>query len=135
MQTYKTFQVTNSAGAAKFLALVADTSGSQKAKLPTAANVSQFVCATDEDQLTQNRNVRGIVDGEAFLTASGAITVGDAVNIAGTTGKIQSCQTSLLATSGGPAMVHVIGYALDTASADGDVIRVRLAVFSKCTPT
>lgn len=131
---YKTYKITDAAGVSKYRAVVRGANEGEVAK-PGAAGDGKCVGFTDEAQALQNKPVKVAVAGFAFATASGAIAYGDAVEIADNTGKIRSCQARLAAATAGAAeVVNVVGYAEKAAGADGDVIPIRIAVFSKGTP-
>ncbi len=133
MDDYRSYKITDAGGVDKFLAVVRDGAGA--VKKPTGAGVGLCVGFTQEKQATQNRSVRVKVAGYTFAVAAAAITAGDAVDINGTTGKVRSAQARLAAATAGAAeVVNVVGYAETAAGADGDMIEVRIAIFSKGTP-
>ncbi len=130
----RAYKITDAAGVGKFLAVVQGANAGEVTK-PGGAGVGKVVGVTQEDQLTQNRNVRVRSFGRTFGIASGAIAVGDAVDINAATGKFRSAQARLAAATAGAAeVVNVVGYAETAAAADGDIFEIRLEIFSKGTP-
>jgi hypothetical protein len=122
----KAYQITDAAGVGQFLAVVADGAG--KCKKPAAANAAAIVGVTQEAQLNQNRFVNVRKEGITRAVAAGAIAVGDHVNIAGATGKVQSCEASITALGAAQAF-HVLGIAETAAAADGDIVYVHIRPF------
>src|SRR4051794_24264965 len=123
---FTTRRITDAAGVGIYLAVVQDTA-ERDVKKPAAANAGKFVGITQEAQATQNKGVRVKTDGPSFATASGVIAVGDYVNIAGSSGKLASCQTSVAAGLANPAsVIYVIGQAISAAAADGDIFEVEI---------
>jgi hypothetical protein len=128
LDDYRSYKITDAGGVDKHLAVVRDGAGA--VKKPTGAGVGLCVGFTQEKQATQNRGVRLKVAGYTFAVAAAAITAGDAVDINGTTGKIRSAQTRMNAGVGTADIVNVVGYAETAAGADGDIIEVRIAIFT-----
>ena len=97
-------------------------------KYPGAANVAGFVGFSD-DAAAADKNVTVQESGECFAVAAGVIAAGDRCAIAGTTGKIVSCEATIIAAPGTPSNNEVVCVARQTAAADGDVVRVRINPF------
>jgi hypothetical protein len=122
---FRSYKITDAAGVLANRAVVQGTNAGEVAK-PGAANAGKFVGITQEAQATQNKSVLVKESGRSFAVASGAIAVGDAVNIGDTTGKVASCQTGYVATPGTAALVYCIGFARTAATADGDIIEIQI---------
>lgn len=114
-----TYKEIDAAGVGANLVVVQGTN-EYECKKPTAANEGKILGVTTEAQTTQNRQVRVMHVGVARITASGAIAVGDTVNIAGSSGKIKT------ANEAAGTLINSVGQALQAASADGDIIDVLL---------
>ena len=114
-----THKITDSGGVTANKVVVQGTNA-YECKLPTAANAGSILGVTAEAQSTQNKQVRVQTAGVARITAADAISVGDPVNIHGTTGKVKTVNEAT------GTLVNVVGQALTAASADGDVIEVAL---------
>lgn len=128
------YKVTDVGGVAIYRAVVQGANAGEVAK-PGGAGVGKCVGFTQEAQGTQNRSVNVKEVGRTFAVAGAAIAVGDAVDINDNTGKVRSCQARLAAATAGAAeVVNVVGYARTAAGADGDIIEIQIAVFSKGTP-
>lgn len=97
-------------------ALYQSTSADMTARLPAgAASTLKFLGFSRYALTSGATSIEVITLGQATAIAGAAITAGDDLESAGATGKVQT------ATSG-----TVIARALDSASADGDVIRVEI---------
>jgi hypothetical protein len=125
MGNIRTYKITDAAGVLIYRAVVQGTNAGEVAK-PGAANAGKFIGITQEAQATQNKSVRVQEFGRTFAVAAGVIAVGDAVNIADTAGKLQSCQTGYVATPGTGALVYCLGFARTAAGADADIFEVEL---------
>lgn len=100
----------------KYAVLVPGTADSQ-AKLPGAANAAALGVA--KNAAADGIPVEVVMFGPAICIASGAITKGALVAIAGTTGKVASITVGQ--TTGSQ---RCVGRALETVTADGDQIAV-----------
>lgn len=97
-------------------ALYQSVSADMTAMLPAgAASTLKPLGFSRYDQTSGQTNIEVITAGECLATAGAAITAGDDLESAGTTGKVQTRTTG-----------SIIARALDSAGADGDVIRVRI---------
>ncbi len=94
------------------LAVVQGTAARQ-AKLPAAAG-ARAVGVTGFAVGAAGRQMAVILMGMAKATASAAIVVGDPLQVAGTSGKLEKAAPATGANA------NVIGYALSSAAADGD---------------
>lgn len=130
---YRSYRITDAAGVGKFLCVVQDAAEGD-VKKPTAANAGQLVGVTQEDQLTQNRSVLVKEGGWSFVTAAGAVTVGDRLQINGTSGKVSSAESVLTTLAATAVLIEIVGQARSAATADGDIIEMRIHPFSKETP-
>lgn len=126
---YRSYKITDAAGVGKYLAVVQGTNAGE-VKKPGAADAGKCKGITQEDQLTQNRSVLVKRSGFSFGVAGGAIAVGDAVGIHGTTGKLKSVQADMAADPGVAKVVNVVGYAETAADADGDIIELHIDIFT-----
>lgn len=100
----------------QYAALYQSTSADMTAQLPAgAASTLKPLGFARYAQTSGQTNIEVITDGEAQATAGAAITAGDDLESAGATGKVQTRTTG-----------SIIGRALDSAGADGDVIRVKI---------
>jgi hypothetical protein len=75
----------------------------------------------------QGEEVQVMRAGISRCVASGAISRGDAVNVADNQGRIKTVNEA------GGTLVHVLGFAEDAASVAGDVIRVLVNVHDRHT--
>ena len=116
----KAYEVTDTGGVSAYRVVVQGTNAGQCA-LPGAANADKILGATVHAQTLQGQNVAVRKAGIARVMAAGAITLGAAVNIAGTSGKVKAVNES----SG--TKVFIVGFAETAASADGDIIEVFLS--------
>lgn len=102
----------------QYAALYVDSSADNTTKLPAGAasalKFEGFARYGDANHVAGDP-VEMIVEGESLAIAAAAIGVGDGVESAGTTGKVQ------IRTSG-----TTIARALTAASADGDIIKVKV---------
>lgn len=118
----KTYKVTEAAGVGKYRAVVPGTNDGE-CKLPTAAN--QFAYGiTQEAQSRQNANVAVRKYGITRAYASGTITKGDYVEVAGTDGALRKAD---LATVPGAATLHHILGVAESSAANGEVFFVFLS--------
>ncbi len=123
----KSYTIEDAAGVAQFRAVV-QGAAEGGCKKPLAANAKGFLGFTQESQ-TQNRGVTVRKAGISRAVAAGVISLGDWVNIADNTGKIQSCQAAVDAAPGVAAQTNVIGKAESAAGADGDIVLVMIHDF------
>lgn len=100
----------------KYAVLIGGTADGQ-AKLPGAANVTPLGVA--KNAAADTESVEVVMFGPAICIASGAITKGALVAIAGTTGKVASITVGQ--TTGSQ---RCVGRALETVTTDGDHIAV-----------
>jgi hypothetical protein len=131
------FAIQNSSGVTAYSAVVANGTAEQCA-LPSGANAAEFLGFAENDEPNQYAAVTvkmDNADGESWGIAAGAITAGHYVNIADSSGRLQDCDTAVLATSGGPSIVHVCGRALSTVANANSLVKVEIIKFSKVTPT
>lgn len=120
----KAYRITTSGGVAANRVVVQGSAAGECA-LPGAANATSILGVTVHGQSTSGRNVSVRKAGIAEVVASGAIGVGAAVNVHGTTGKVKAI-TELSGTK-----VNCLGFAETPASADGDVIEVFISMHQR----
>ena len=123
----KAYKVTDANGVDANLVVVQGTNAGECA-LPGAANAGAILGVTMHSQSLQNKNVSVRKAGIASVVASGAISVGVPVNIAGTSGKVKAIDE----TSG--TKINCVGFAETAASADGDIIDVFLSLHERTAP-
>ncbi len=132
--TYRTYKIEDAAGVLQYRAVVQGTAAGA-VKKPSGAGEGKFIGFTQEAQATQNKSVSVKRSGFSFAVAAGAIAVGDAVEIADNTGKVQSAQAKLVDLAEATAVVHyIVGTAETAAGADGDIIEVFIQPYAKLTP-
>src|SRR4051794_38753044 len=85
----KAYAIEDSAGVAAYLVVVQGTQAGA-AKLPTAGNAASALGVTVHSQSLQGANVAVSKAGIARVKAAGAISLGAAVNVAGTSGKVKA---------------------------------------------
>lgn len=131
---YRTYKIEDASGVLQYRAVVQGAAAGA-VKKPTAVGAGKIIGITQEEQATQNKSVSVKRSGFSFAVAAGQIAVGDAVEIADTTGKLQSAQAKLEDLSEATAVVHhFVGLAETAAGADGDMFEVFIHPFSKLTP-
>ena len=119
----KTYKITSVGGVGKYLAVTPGTNDGD-CQLPTGANQLCYGL-TQESQPTQNENVIVRKYGISRAVANSPINKGDYVEIAGTTGNLQ---TANLTTLPGTATLHnVLGIAESSAAALGQIFFVFLS--------
>ena len=119
----KTYKITSVGGVGKYLAVVPGTNDGD-CVLPTGANQLSYGL-TQEAQPTQNENVIVRKYGISRAVANSAINKGDYVEVAGTTGNLQTANlTTLPATA---TLHNVLGIAESSASALGQIFFVFLS--------
>jgi hypothetical protein len=123
---YASFKITNAGGVTAYTAVVQDTTGDGLCKIPTAANAKAFLGIVTDDQLNQNQGVSVQMTEDVTAIASGAIAVGDLVNIANNTGQLQSCQATVDSAPGTAGVLYVVGQALTAAVNAGDFFRLQI---------
>jgi len=108
------------------LAVIKGTADNQIA-LPGAANVRAIgVTGLAGDASDPKKTyVPVIILGPAKVTAGAAITAGSFVKIAGTSGKVAA-----VGGESADTQIHVVGLALTSAAADGDVIDILVMPFT-----
>jgi len=91
----------------------------RQVKPPTGANVIPVGVMAGPGDPAEPKEARQevVVFGDAVVTVGAAVTRGQRLKIAGTTGKVTP-----IGAEGAGAAVEVIGVALDSAAADGDLI-------------
>jgi hypothetical protein len=123
----KAYRITTSGGVAANRVVVQGNAAGECA-LPGSSNAPGILGVTVHSQGTSGRNVSVRKAGIAEVVASGAITVGAPVNIAGSTGKVKAVTEST------GTKVNCIGFAETPASADGDIIEVFLSIHERTAP-
>lgn len=100
----------------QYAACYQSTSADMTARLPAgAASTLKFLGFSRYAQTSGQTNIELITLGQSVAIAGAAITAGDDLESAGATGKVQTATTGT-----------VIARALDSAGADGDLIRVEI---------
>ena len=129
MDSYNTYKFEGASGVNAFLAVVMGAADGG-CNLPGGANAKGFVGFTTDNLESPGTGIAITVKrGRCRATAAGVITRGDWVNIAGASGKVQSCQAAVDAAPGTPADTYVIGKAETTTAADGDPIVIQTMEF------
>jgi len=123
----KAYEVTDTGGVSAHRVVVQGTNAGECA-LPGAANAGKILGATVHSQSLEGQNVAVRKAGIARVEAAGAIALGDAVNVAGTSGKVKAINE----TTG--TKINCVGFAETAASADGDVIEVFLSLHERTAP-
>jgi hypothetical protein len=124
----KAYTIDDAAGVGQYLCVVRGAADGG-CKKPGGANAAGFCGITQEAQSKQNKGVAVRKLGISRAIASGAITQGDRVNIAGVSGKVQSCEATVTHAPGTAAVTEVIGVAETTSVNDGDTIYVFITPF------
>ena len=134
MATYRTYKIEDAGGVAVHRAVVRGAAAEGAAK-PGAANAPKFVGITSEPQATQYKGVPEQLDGVALCEMYGSGSMGDAVNIGDTSGRLAGCQAALEDLAETAAyLTYVVGFAEKAWTQTGDIIPVRLNPFVKVTP-
>jgi hypothetical protein len=132
--TVRTYKIEDAAGVAACRAVVVGSAAEGVAK-PGAANAGKVVGITREAQTVQYKGVPVQLDGVAQCEMYSSGSMGDAVNIGDTSGRLASCQAALVDLAETTAyLTYVVGYAERDWTQTGDVIPVRLNPFVKLTP-
>jgi hypothetical protein len=118
----KTYKVTNAGGVAQYRAVVPGTNDGE-CQLPTGANQLAWGI-TQEAQSNQNENVTVRKYGISRAYAAGAITKGEYVEVADSTGALQAAD--LTTVPGSAELHHIVGVAESSAIA-GEVLFVFLS--------
>lgn len=103
----------------QYAAVVQGTSD-YHATLPAAANAAGFLGAALDGNEAAGESVPVVMMGTAWMPASGAIAAGDLLIIANAQGQIEAV--------GATATPNIIGQALSTTAAAGDLCLVKLSV-------
>lgn len=120
----RAYTITDASGVGANLVVVQDTNDGECA-LPGAANAAKVLGVTTHAQSNQNEGVSVRKAGIASVVAAGAISVGDPVNVAGTSGKVKAVNEAA------STKVNCLGFAETTAAADGDIIDVFISVHER----
>lgn len=120
----KAYKVTDASGVEAARVVVQGTNAGECA-LPGAANAGAILGVTTHAQSLQNQNVSVRKAGIARVEAAGAIPVGSAVNISGTSGKVKA-QSEASGTA-----VNCLGFAETAATADGDIVEVFICLHER----
>ncbi len=98
-----------------------------KADMPGGANAARFggVC---QEGAAQGAPARICRIGEVEVTAAAAFNAGEELMIAANTGKVQKIG-AVAAT-----VYNVVGIAVESAAADGDIVRMLIAPSTHTTP-
>lgn len=124
----KAYTNTEAAGLGAWLAVVQGASA-HEAKLPAAANAGSILGVTTFSQDLQGAPVTVRKAGIARVVAAGAVSPGDPVNLAGTSGKVKAIDEAA------GTHVNCLGFAETAASADGDVIEVFISLHERIVPS
>jgi len=126
----KTYKITAAAGVGRYLAVCIGTNDGD-CTLPTVASQLSYGL-TQEAQPTQNENVIVRKYGISRAVANSAINKGDYVEVAGSSGNLQ---TANLTTLPGTATLHnVLGIAESSATALGQIFFVFLSPAAVVVP-
>lgn len=120
----KSYRITNAGGAVSMRALVAGSITGQ-CTLPSVSNAGKLlgVSVTSQTEVGSAISVRKA--GVAEVTAAGAIAVGDAVNVADTSGRVKAINE----TAG--TKVQCLGFAETPAVSAGDIIQVFISIHER----
>jgi hypothetical protein len=99
-----------------------------EAKLPANANDGLILGITVGDQATSDGFVAIRKAGIALVEAGGAISAGEPLNIAGTSGRVKAISE----TSG--TAINCIGFAESDASVAGDLVEVFISIHERTAP-
>lgn len=89
------------------------------ATLPAAANAGAFLGITLDTVEASGESIPVVMEGTAWVQASGAIAAGDQVIIANALGQIEAV--------GATATPVIVGTALSTTAAAGDICLIKIA--------
>lgn len=120
----KAYKIADATGVSAARVVVQGTNAGE-CKLPAAANAGAILGATVHSQSLQNQNVAVRKAGIARMTAAAAISLGDAVAIADTDGKVQAIP------DGTGTQYNCVGFAETAASADGDIVEVFISLHER----
>ncbi|HUT26081.1 MAG TPA: hypothetical protein VM492_17235 [Sumerlaeia bacterium] len=123
----KAYKITDSGGVGANLVVVQGANAGECAA-PGAANAGAVLGVTVHSQSLQNQNVTVRKAGIARVVAAGAVSLGDPVNVAGTSGKVKAIDE----TTG--TKINCLGFAETAASADGDIIEVFISLHERSAP-
>ena len=90
--------------------------------LPAGQNATGFLGAAWDSNVEAGSSVPVVMIGTAWMVASGAIAAGDQVIIANAQGQVEPASAVAAGTA------NVIGTALSTTAAAGDIVLVMLSV-------
>ena len=124
----KAYKITDADGVGAGLVVVQGTNSGECAA-PGAENAAAILGVTVHGQSLQNQNVSVRKAGIAGVVAAGAISVGDPVNVAGASGKVQAI------TIDASGKANCLGFAETAASADGDIIEVFISLHERNVAT
>jgi hypothetical protein len=120
----KAYSIDESSGVGAYRVLVqGDNPG--EAKLPGSANAGAILGVTVHSQSRQGGHVAVRKAGIARVVAAGAISAGEPVNVAGTSGKVKAIDE----TEG--TAIECLGFAETAAGADGDIIEVFISLHQR----
>lgn len=119
----KTYRITSSGGVGRYLAVTPGANDGD-CQLPTAASQLAYGI-TQEAQPNQNENVIVRKYGISRAVANSAINKGDYVEVAGSSGNLQTANLTTLPAS--PTMHNIVGIAESSASASGQIFFVFLS--------
>ena len=120
----KAYAINQANGVGANLVVVQNTQPGE-AKSPAAANAGSILGVTVHSQTLQGANVAVRKAGIAKVVASGAISVGAPVNIAGATGKVKAINEAA------STKINCLGFAETAATADGDIIEVFISLHER----
>lgn len=118
------YSINQAGGIGAYLVVVIGSKAGE-CKLPLAANAGSILGVTVHSQTLNGNNVAVRKAGIAKVIASGPITIGAPVNIAGTSGKVKAIN------EGAGTKIACLGFAETAAAADGDVIEVFLSLHER----
>ena len=123
----KAYKVNETSGVEAYRAVVQGTSAGECA-YPGASNAGSILGTTVHTQSRQNASVAVRKAGIAKVVAASAISVGDPVNVADTSGRVKAVDE----TTG--AAVNCLGFAETAASAEGDIVEVFISLHERIAP-
>ena len=123
----KAYSIDEPSGVGAYRAVVQGTNAGE-AKLPTAGNGAKVLGVTVHSQTREGGHVAVRKAGIARVMAAGAISLGDPVNISGSSGKVKAINEAL------DTKINCLGFAETAAAADGDIIEVFISIHERIAP-
>ncbi len=119
----KSYVIREESGVSAYRVVVATANGGE-AKLPEWPNAGSILGVTVHSQTRQGGQVAVRKAGIVRVMAAGPVAVGDWVNVAGASGKVNAVDEPLSNSEPASYRVETVGQAETAAGADGDIIEV-----------